>query len=181
MAKSRITIYEITTIAIMTALIAVCSWITVPTTIPFTMQTFAIFLALELLGGKNGTIAYAVYLALGAMSVPVFAGMKGGVGVLIGPTGGYLFGFVFSCILYWVLEKKLRTNIIVHIAVLVLGLALCYFFGTVWFVILTHRTVGESLLLCVVPFILPDVVKIAVAYLLGDRLRRIIKFDKHKA
>ena len=79
--------------ALMAVLISVCSWISIQTVVPFTMQTFAVFCALELLGGTRGTMAVAVYLLLGAVGVPVFAGFTGGVGILFGTTGGYLLGF----------------------------------------------------------------------------------------
>lgn len=77
-------------------LIAVCSWITIPMAVPFTMQTFAVFLTLSLLGGRRGTAAIAAYVLLGAVGLPVFSGFSGGFGVLLGATGGYIAGFVFT-------------------------------------------------------------------------------------
>ena len=76
--------------ALFAALIAICSWISIPTAVPFTLQTFAVFLALGVLGGKLGTLSVAVYLLLGAVGLPVFAGFQGGLGALLGATGGYL-------------------------------------------------------------------------------------------
>ena len=102
---------ELAYIALGTALIAVCAWITVPFTVPFTMQLFAVYLVLMLLGGRNGTIAVAVYLLLGAIGVPVFSGFKGGFGVLIGMTGGYLFGMLLIGIVYWVFTKLLSCRL----------------------------------------------------------------------
>ena len=91
---------SITRIAMMTALLAICSWITIPFAVPFTMQTFAVFLALIICGGVEGSIAIAVYIALGAVGIPVFSGFSGGVSALIGPTGGYIFGFLLFEHLY---------------------------------------------------------------------------------
>ena len=79
-------------IALFAAIIAVCSWIQIPMTVPFTMQTFAVFCALTTLGGKGGTISILIYIVLGAVGVPVFAGFTGGIGILFGTTGGYIIG-----------------------------------------------------------------------------------------
>ena len=86
--------YDLVLIALFAALMALCAWVTVPYAVPFTMQTFGVFLALLLLGGKRGTICMAVYLLLGAVGLPVFSGFRGGVGALVGSTGGYLVGFI---------------------------------------------------------------------------------------
>ena len=80
--------------AICTALIVVCSWLTVPFTVPFTMQTFAIFFTVCLLGPWQGMISILVYILLGAVGVPVFSGFRGGLDALLGPTGGYILGFL---------------------------------------------------------------------------------------
>ena len=87
---------ELAYTGILAALIAVCSWISIPTAVPFTLQTFAVFLTLGLLGGRLGTLAVTVYLLLGAVGLPVFAGFHGGLGAFLGATGGYLVGFLFT-------------------------------------------------------------------------------------
>ncbi len=166
---------DILYVAIAAALIVVCSWITVPSAVPFTLQVFAVFFVLEFIGGKRGTAAYFVYIALGSLGVPVFSGMRGGIGHLFNATGGYLLGLVVSCIVFWFSEKKVRKNLAFHIAVLAIGLFACYLCGTVWFVMVTGHTVSHSLMLCVVPFILPDVLKITLAFLIDGRMRKIIK------
>ena len=91
--------------ALCAALIAVCSWISVPAAVPFTLQTFAVFAALNLLGGKRGTTAVLVYILLGAVGLPVFSGFKGGPGVLLGTTGGYIIGFLFTGLLFIFAER----------------------------------------------------------------------------
>ena len=170
------TLSDTVRIAVMAALICVCSWIVVPMPqIPFTMQTFAIFFALEFVGGRNATAAYFVYIFLGCVGVPVFSGFKGGVGHLVGPTGGYLLGFVFSCIIFWIFEKRAANRPLLHILSLALGLLVCYGAGTIWFVMVTKSTFASALMLCVVPYIGPDVVKIALAFLLGRKLKKVIK------
>ena len=94
-------------IAICAVMLAVCSWISIPTAVPFTMQTFGVFCVLLLLGGKRGTLAIVVFLLLGAIGLPVFAGFSGGMGSILGSTGGYLLGFIFIGLIYWITEALL--------------------------------------------------------------------------
>lgn len=172
---------DLTYIALMAALMAVCAWITIPTGgIQFTMQTFAIFAALLLLGGKRGTIAFVLYLCMGLIGLPVFSGFNAGPGVLLGATGGYLLGFLLGDLLYWLLTAKLGERLAVQIPALALALVSCYAFGTVWFVNVytgggSAATVSGALLMCVVPFIVPDLVKIALALVLAKRIRPYIR------
>lgn len=171
--KSVFKTAELSYIALGAALITVCAWITVPFTVPFTMQIFAVFLSLILLGGRNGTIAVCVYLLLGAIGIPVFSGGKGGFSVLIGPTGGYLFGMLLIGAVYWIGTKLFDRKLWIEVALLVVGLLLCYAFGTVWFSTLNaEEGFVASLLVCVVPFLLPDAAKLALAVILGRRLRK---------
>ena len=92
-------------IGLFAVVIAICSWISIPTVVPFTLQTFAVFLAVAVLGGKRGTLSVIVYVLLGAVGLPVFSGFKGGIGVLLNTTGGYIIGFIFSALLMWAFEK----------------------------------------------------------------------------
>lgn len=162
-------------IALFAAIIAICSWIQIPLTVPFTLQTFAVFCTLGILGGKNGTISVLLYIILGAVGVPVFAGFSGGVGVLLGTTGGYIIGFLFTALLYWVITHFFGDKLPVMILAMALGLVVCYAFGTAWFMLVYARTTGAVGLMtalgwCVFPFILPDCVKIALAILLAKRI-----------
>ena len=172
-------------VALMAVLIAVCSWISIQTVVPFTLQTFAVFCALELLGGARGTIAVAVYLLLGAVGVPVFAGFTGGLGILLGSTGGYLLGFLLTGLVYWLFER-LGRSLWLRVAALLLGLALCYAFGTLWFIEVYSRANGPlsvmtALSWCVLPFLLPDGLKLALALLLSARVKPLLKLDEAKA
>ncbi|MGM9671547.1 MAG: biotin transporter BioY [Oscillospiraceae bacterium] len=165
--------------ALCAALIAVCAWISIPATVPFTLQTFAIFAALGLLGGKRGTVAVAVYLLLGAVGVPVFAGFQGGIGALLGTTGGYLLGFLLTALIVWGMEARFGSKTGVFLLSAVLGMLVCYAFGTAWYLVVYARTKGAISLAtalgwCVVPFLIPDAVKIALAVLLRGRLKRHI-------
>ena len=161
-------------VAMMATLIAVCSWISIPAPVPFTMQTFAVFSALALLGGARGTAAVVLYLLLGALGLPVFSGFSGGVGVLLGATGGYLLGFLLTGLCRWLFEA-LGAPPFWRSASLVFGLALCYAFGTAWFLLIYERTSGPlpwltALSWCVFPFVLPDLAKLALALTLARRI-----------
>ena len=97
--------YDMAYIGVFVGLMAVCSWISIPTAVPFTLQTFAVFLAVTVMGGKRGTLAVVVYLLLGMAGVPIFAEFSAGPGVLFGTTGGYLIGFIFAALLMWLIER----------------------------------------------------------------------------
>ncbi|MDF2838560.1 MAG: BioY protein [Evtepia sp.] len=162
-------------IALSVALIAVCSWIAIPTAIPFTMQTFAVFAVLGLLGGKRGTLAILSYLLLGLFGLPIFSGFQGGIGILLGSTGGYLVGFIVMGLLYWLLTKLLGTKPWIMALSMVLGLLLLYAFGSAWFLLVYTNSTGAMsfftvLGLCVFPFLLPDLFKLLLALLLIRRL-----------
>ena len=90
-------------IAVFAVIIAVCSWISVPMVIPFTLQTFGVFCAVGLLGGKRGTLSVLIYVLLGAVGIPVFSGFSSGIGTLFGVTGGYIMGFIFTALVYWLI------------------------------------------------------------------------------
>ena len=166
-------------VALCAVLMAVCSWINIPSAIPFTLQTFAIFCTLGLIGGKRGTAAIVVYLLLGALGLPVFAGFSGGIGILLGITGGYMLGFIFMGLVYWLGERIGKGKRLVAIGSMVLGLLLCYAFGTAWFMFVYARqsgpvALGTALAWCVIPFIIPDFVKMALAILLSQKLRKVL-------
>lgn len=167
--------------AVAAALIAVCAWITVPAAVPFTMQTFAVCCALLLLGGRYSTVAVGVYLLLGAVGVPVFSGFRGGVGVLFGASGGYLLGFLLMALVYWAVTAFFGNGRWQRVAALVGGQLLCYAFGTWWFALVytqEHGAVGmmAALGVGVLPFLLPDAVKLVLALAVSSRVKKRLKF-----
>ena len=167
-------------IALFAVLMAIGAWISIPGPVPFTLQTFAVFAALVTLGGKRGTLSVIVYLLLGAVGLPVFAGFKGGLAALLGVTGGYILGFVAAALLYRLLTAKLGNRLSVVIAACVIGMIACYAFGTAWFVaVYTAQTgpmtIGGALGACVIPFLPFDALKIALAILLSRRISRFVK------
>lgn len=179
---SKLKTADLTAIALMACVIAVCSWISVPAAVPFTMQTFAVFLAVGLLGGKRGTAAVALYLLLGTIGLPVFAGFKAGPASLIGPTGGYLLGFVFTALLMWTIELLAGRSIPALAASMIAGLIVCYAFGTLWFMAVYAAGGSDigfmaTLSMCVFPFIVPDCIKIFLACILTKKIRPLIRID----
>ena len=173
--KETLLLRDMIYVSLMSVVIALCSWISVPSAIPFTMQTFALFCALLLLGGKRGFFSVALYILLGAFGLPVFSGFQGGIGVLLGPTGGYIIGFLLSALLYLLLEKRMS-----DLVLLILGLLVCYLFGTLWFVYVYSAGekeigFGAALMICVVPYLLPDAIKMLLAFVLTRRVKKAVR------
>ena len=160
---------KLTRCALFAAMTALCAWIGVPLghTV-FTMQTFGILLALGLLGGKRGTISILCYLFLGAAGLPVFSGFRGGIGAILGPTGGYLWGFLATGLVFWLLEKWSRP------AAMVAGILVCYACGTVWYMTYTGGALAAVLAQTVLPYLIPDAVKLILALRLTRRLKRFM-------
>lgn len=168
---------DIVYMSVFTAMISICSWISIPASIPFTLQTMGVFTTVGLLGGKRGTLTVLTYILLGAIGIPVFAGFTGGVSVLLGTTGGYIIGFLLSALLMWGIETIMGRNQIVLAFSMIAGLIVCYVFGTAWFMMIYTQhsgVIGLSTVLglCVIPFIIPDLIKIGVALFLTNRLKK---------
>lgn len=182
MTAAKFRVRDLTYIAVFTALLAVCSWITIPTPtrIDFTLQTMGVFLAVGVLGGRRGTLAILAYLLLGLVGAPVFSGFSGGPGALLTPSGGYLIGFVFTGLFMWGMEKLLGGKTWALALSMALGLLVCYAFGTAWFMV-AYPMGGErvslwtALVWCVFPYAGFDAIKIVLALLLSARLRSHVK------
>ncbi len=180
----KYSVIDITLIAMFTALLAICSWTSIQVgLVPVTLQTFAIFLIFGLLGSKRGTTAVLVYILLGLCGVPVFAGF-GSTAKLLGPTGGYIIGFIFMGLIIWLGEFLFRktdkkVKFITNILFEIIGLLVCYGFGTIWFMIVMNGkgnpyTLTAALSVCVIPFLLPDLVKLVVSEILVLKLKQFV-------
>lgn len=164
-------------ISVMVVLIIVCSFITIPFVIPFSMQTFAICFALLLLGGFKGTVAIGIYLLMGFVGIPCFSGFSSGPGHFWGPSGGFLFGFLLMGLLFWGFER-LTKSIKGRVVVIGIGMVLCYMLGAAWFSIvtngkLTREGIAAAFISAVLPFVIPDAVKIALAVYLCQKVKKI--------
>ena len=176
--QAQLNIKDCILISLFSAIIAVSSLITIPSPVPFTLQTFAIFSALLILGGKKGTVAITLYIFLGIVGLPVFSGFSGGIGHLLGATGGYVFGFMLTGIVFQVATFKSKNNTKRQITGLVAGLLSCYLVGTLWYAAvyigyITLQTIVSATAICVLPFVIPDAIKLIAAILIGNKLKKL--------
>ena len=172
MQKSKISVQDICSIAIMTAITVVMAQISIPMPmgVPMTMQTFAITLAGVILGSKKGGLSILVYVLLGAIGVPVFAGFSGGVQNLIGPTGGFIISFpIMAYVIGLGVEHRKKKGMFV--LMLILGTVLNYAVGVAMFCIIMNSSVMTGITACVLPFIPTAIIKAVVAALLGLQIR----------
>lgn len=158
--------------AIAAALICVASPFSIPMPglVPLSLGTFAIYLCGALLGGKRATVAVAVFILIGAVGLPVFTGFTGGFAKLLGVTGGYIIGYIPLAFITGIFAEKFK-NVLLMPAGMVLGTAALYAFGTAWFMISTGSGLGAALMSCVVPFLIGDGIKIALATVIAKPLR----------
>jgi len=168
--------------ALFAALTAVFSWIAIPlpfTPVPVVLATMATCLAGSLLGPRYGSFSMIVYVLLGAAGIPVFHSFTGGLGILAGPTGGYIIGYIISALicglLLDVLAKKKLTWWSMAVS-MTAGLTGCYVLGTLWFIISTGNSLGAALVMCVLPFLPGEILKIFASMMLVKKLRpRLLK------
>ena len=160
-------------IALMTAVTCVLGPLSIPlpfSPVPISLTNFAIFLAIFVLGMKNGTISFIIYLLLGAIGVPVFSSFRGGLQVLAGPTGGYLIGFIFLALIMGFALDHFDRKLVPTIIGMIIGMAVCYAFGTVWLAKLLSLSFKEGLMMGVIPYLAGDAAKIIIAAIVGPKL-----------
>ncbi len=145
------------------------------TAIPISLATFAVYLSGAVLGPYLGTLSVGIYLLIGLVGVPVFSGYTAGVQKLVGPTGGYMIGYLFMVFCTGVFVKKLPKKYIGYPIGMLVGTVICYTIGTAWFMIQSGTKLAAAMTMCVYPFILGDIFKmvaaIALAYPLNHALR----------
>ena len=159
--------------ALFAALTAVCSQIQISLPmVPINLALFAVHLCGALLGAKWGALSMTAYALLGVVGAPVFSGFSSGPAVLFGKTGGYILGYILCALLVGLLSRRIGFNAKGLVIAMVAGLAACYVFGTIWFMVITGMSLQLSLTYCVLPFLPGDAVKIALAAFLTLRLRK---------
>ncbi len=188
MKKEKKGIYtskELTLIGVFVTLMIICSLISIPTGIPFTLQTFGVCVIGGLLGVKNGLTALLVYFLIGLAGLPVFSNVNGGIGVLLGPTGGYLIGFFFIVICIGISVWKYGNKTLPLTMAIITGHIACYTFGTAWFLLIytgSDNTIGinAALSLCVMPYIIPDIIKgtLSIFFIKSIKKTNILNFLK---
>ena len=166
MKKGKSAATDIALISLMTALTVVSAWVSIPFgAVPVTLQTFVIYVSASLLGIKKSTVSVLVYLFLGCAGLPVFSGFRGGFGVLAGATGGYAAGFILISLISGFIISRFGRKMHVMIIAFVTGTVFCYIAGTLWYVFVYLGGNGAEgvLAACVLPFAVPDILKIIAA------------------
>lgn len=171
--NQKIRTKQMVLIALMTAVTCVLGPLSIPlpfSPVPISLTNFAIFLAIFVLGMKSGTISFIIYLLLGAIGVPVFSSFRGGLQVLAGPTGGYLIGFIFLALIMGFALEHFDRKLVPTIIGMIIGMAVCYAFGTVWLAKLLSLSFKEGLMMGVIPYLPGDTAKIIIAAIVGPKL-----------
>lgn len=178
-SRSHARLKSMVFVALMAAFLCIFSPISIPLPlVPITLQTFGVFLVSALLGWKRGTVAVLIYLLLGLIGLPVFSGWTGGFSSFATPSSGYIIGFVFTALLTGFLIDRFPNRLWMYPVAMIAGLAVCYLFGTIWFLVYmnvwmsTPYSFWEAVLICVLPFLVGDAVKIAAATALSYPLRK---------
>lgn len=176
----KLNVRTICMIALLTAVTSVLSIMQIPTPwgVPFTLQTAAMALSGYLLGEKYGTVSTILYVLLGTIGVPVFAGMSAGPGVLFGATGGYIFGFIFMTLLCGIGRahmKKGAAGVVWLVVFSALGLAACHILGIIQFKFVAKMTWANAALVGSVPYLLKDIVSMIGAYIVAVAIRQALK------
>ena len=179
MNKPSERIRAITKISLMTALMCVSALIYIPTVVPITLQTLVLYFSLLYIGGRGTSVVTALYIFIGAVGLPVFSGFSGGVGRLFDASGGFIFGMLAAALIWWLLEKILPFKIKARQVILCsASLAVLYICGTLWYAFVYLGGSGgliPALTVCVLPFIVPDAVKIALAYIVSKKISKIFQ------
>ncbi|MCR4716414.1 MAG: biotin transporter BioY [Lachnospiraceae bacterium] len=176
MENKKISVKTMTLCGLMAAICCLLGPLSIPIgAIPVSLGVLAMYLCAYVLGPIKGVIACIVYLLLGAVGLPVFSGFEGGLQKLTGPTGGYLIGFIFLVLISGFFIDKFPVNKwYMHVIGMVLGLLVCYCFGTLYFMKLMNMDLIPSLSACVIPFLPFDAAKIAISTIIGCQLKTVL-------
>lgn len=171
-------IKAMTMISLMTAILCIFGPITLPipvSPVPISLVTLIIYLSVYILGMKRGMISCLLYLMIGFVGLPVFSGFTGGVGRLLGPTGGYMIGYVLLAVISGFFIDKWMTKRVLHMIGMVLGTIVCYLFGTMWLSVQAGMSFYVALVAGVIPFLIGDSIKIAIAAMTGPVIRKRLR------
>lgn len=174
--KKKMKTIELSLCALFAALTAILSQLAIPIgPVPINLATFSVFLAGTLLGARAGAVSQMVYVLLGMAGVPVFSMFRGGAGVLLGPTGGYIMGYILAAWLEGFMTERLGNRIFILASSMLAGCFAYMLTGTCWYMFSTQNGLAESLMTCVVPFLPGDALKIILATALAHRLKPVLK------
>ena len=172
----KTSLYKLTSCGIMAALLCILAPVSIQIgPVPVTLATFVLYLSVWVLDTTGCLIATGVYLLLGAVGLPVFAGYSGGFSAIIGPTGGYLVGYLLLVLISALIKKAVRSHMVFTVLGMAAGTAVLYAFGTIWFIIQTKSDIIYALSVCVLPFIAFDLAKIVIACAVGIPVSRALR------
>jgi len=174
----KLNLKEINLIALFTAVTAILAQISIPvpfSPVPVTLSILGVMLSSLILGRKCGIISQVVYILLGTAGVPVFAGFRGGLSVLLSPTGGYIISYpIIALVIGTLLNQRTSTSFFKMAGIALAGLIICYAFGTTWLAIVASLGPAEAIAAGVLPFILPDVAKVIISVILGRQIKNAL-------
>lgn len=168
---------ELTLTALMAAIICVLGPLSLPlpfSPVPISLTMIGIYLAVYAVGMWRGTVAFLVYLLLGLVGLPVFSGFTGGPAKLLGPTGGYLIGFIFTALISGFFIDRFWKKRLLSALGMILGIGVTYVFGTVWLAYVAGMTFGQALAAGVIPYVGFDLVKIVILMIVGPELKKVL-------
>lgn len=173
--KKKLSIRQIALVGLMTSVICILGpWaLHIPVSpVPISLGMLAIYFVTSVLGMKLGFVSVMIYLLLGLTGLPVFTDFMGGPGKLLGPTGGYLIGYLFMALICGFFTDKWSDKIVINFFGMILGTAACYLFGTLWLGYQLSLSFTEALMIGVIPYIPGDMIKLVIAIAIGSRLRK---------
>lgn len=168
---------QLVIISLMTAIICIIAPFSVPipmSPVPLSLTNFMIFITVYVLGIRYAAFCVILYLILGAVGLPVFSSFSGGLGKLAGPTGGYLIGFIFLALIQGLFVRLFSGNTYAAIMGMILGMTVCYIFGTAWLAWQLEQSFTASLAIGVLPYLPGDAAKIIAAAIAGPKLRAVV-------
>lgn len=176
--NQNLTTKNIILIGIITSIICILAQITIPMPygVPLTMQTFGIIFGSIILGGKDAFISLTIYLLLGFIGLPVFAGFTSGIVKLLGPTGGFLISFPIMALIIGFGSRFLKRPLIFSLF-LVLGICTNFAFGIIWFSFITKAKLGAAFMAVCLPFLPTAAIKGAAAYVLAYEVKKRVKLN----
>ena len=173
--KSKLPVKQLALVGLMAAVICVLGplALSIPISpVPISLGTLAIYFVMSVLGMKLGTLSVIIYILLGLVGVPVFAGFTAGPGKLFGPTGGYIIGYIFMAMICGFFVDKFGQKLPLYFLGMILGTAICYLFGTIWLQVQLETTFVKALAMAVLPYIPGDLVKLIIAMAVGFQVRK---------
>ncbi|MEG2789609.1 MAG: biotin transporter BioY [Romboutsia sp.] len=168
---------ELIICAMFASITAILAQISIPipfSTVPLTMQVFAVTISGVILGAKKGFISQLIYVMVGAIGIPIFAQMSGGLGIIFGYTGGFIISFPIIALLIGYVSEKYEKIPYIMIS-MILALCINYMIGTIWYSFIAGVSMIEGFIVCVAPFIISDIIKISLATTIGINIKRRLK------